>query len=43
MLWAKVFIFKIMGYNKRNMEQNITPLVIKNVQQQHIYKTLNER
>lgn len=29
MLWAEMFVLKIMGYNKRNMEQNKTPLVIK--------------
>jgi uncharacterized protein YozE (UPF0346 family) len=29
MLWAEVFVLKIMGYNKRNMEQNKTPLIVK--------------
>jgi uncharacterized protein YozE (UPF0346 family) len=25
MLWVEVFVLKIIGYNKRNMEQNTTP------------------
>lgn len=29
MLWVEVFVLKIIGYNKRNMEQNTTPSVIK--------------
>lgn len=29
MLWVEVFVFKIMGYNKKNTEQNKSPLVIK--------------